>query len=117
MINDRNGIPILDMRGRCPLCNEVEDLEPHRLIPVSRGGSAHGPNVVGLCHRCHGLIHLLIYRDQLAGEYNTLAVIRAHPGVSLAVESGVSAVDLRPEAPRSWGRSRSRRWAGQEAAA
>lgn len=42
----------------CKLCNIKTDyLEPHHIIPKSRGGSDNESNLIKICIDCHGKVH------------------------------------------------------------
>ena len=63
---------------RCQLCQRptvAAHLTKHHLTPRSLGGR----ETVLLCRTCHGQIHVLFENKQLAGEFDTLAKLRAAP--------------------------------------
>lgn len=43
--------------GRCVDCGSTVGVQSHHIIPVSKGGSNHGFNLICLCERCHCIRH------------------------------------------------------------
>ena len=67
----------------CKLCNTKTDyLEPHHIIPRSRGGLDNESNLIKLCIDCHGLAHNVDFKrkdglDSLAIQKKRLETIAA----------------------------------------
>ncbi len=79
------------MTGLCAICGREETLTRHHLIPRTRHHNKRNKRefprevvrqVVGLCRSCHSQIHRLISEKELEREYNTIAVLKAHPGIA-----------------------------------
>ena len=43
--------------GRCVDCGSTNNVQSHHIVPVSKGGSNHGFNLISLCTRCHDIRH------------------------------------------------------------
>ena len=64
----------------CELClREADGYTVHHLVPRFKGGSL-GPTAV-LCSICHRQIHALFSEATLAGELNSIALLRINPSV------------------------------------
>ncbi len=65
----------------CPLCDRPippgVPQSQHHLIPKLKGGKG-GP-IVLLHDICHREIHATLSEAELAGQYNTVAALQAHP--------------------------------------
>ena len=79
------------MEGHCAICGRAETLTRHHLIPRTRHTNKKNKRdferelvrqVVGICRPCHSQIHALLTEKELEREYNTIAALRAHPGVA-----------------------------------
>ena len=79
------------MEGTCVICGREETLTRHHLIPRTRHRNKRNKReferevvrqVVGICRPCHSQIHALLSEKELEREYNTVAALRAHPGVA-----------------------------------
>lgn len=50
---------VLERDGwRCQYCGTTQNLEVHHLVPRSQGGDDDAQNLITLCARCHGDVHL-----------------------------------------------------------
>lgn len=76
---------------RCAICGREETLTRHHLIPRTRHHNKRNKRefaravvrrVVGICRPCHSQIHQLLTEKDLEREYNTLARLKAHPGIA-----------------------------------
>ena len=77
--------------GACAICGREETLTRHTLIPRTRHANKKNKRdfdravvraVVGICRPCHSQIHALLSEKELEREYNTVAKLKAHPGVA-----------------------------------
>jgi hypothetical protein len=84
-------------QARCALCHRVVPVSAHHLIPRAVHGKKRFRERFGidemrsrkipLCRHCHRAVHELIPHERdLAESYNTLASLRAHPGIARHVE-------------------------------
>ena len=76
--------------GLCPICGREMPLTFHHLIPKSTHKKMRklgydklflNINGIDICRPCHSQIHRLIPLENMAMEYNTLEMIKSHPGV------------------------------------
>ncbi len=83
------------MTGPCVICGREEVLTRHHLIPRTRHHNKRNKRefarevvrqVVGICRSCHSQIHSLISEKELERECNTVAKLKAHPGVAKFAE-------------------------------
>ena len=83
------------MSGNCAICGREETLTRHHLIPRTRHSNKRNKRdferavvrqVVGICRSCHSQIHALLSEKQLEREFNTIAKLKAHPGVARFAE-------------------------------
>ena len=83
------------MEGKCAICGREETLTRHHLIPRTRHHNKRNKRefertvvrqVVGMCRPCHSQIHALLSEKQLEREFNTIAKLKEHPGVSKFAE-------------------------------
>lgn len=83
------------MTGRCVICEREETLTRHHLIPRTRHSNKRNKRdfartvvkqVVGICRPCHSQIHGLLTEKELEREYNTVANLKAHPGIAKFAE-------------------------------
>lgn len=81
--------------GTCAICGREESLTRHHLIPRTRHHNKKNKRdferslvrqVAGLCRPCHSQIHSLISEKELERDYNTIAKLKAHPGVAKFAE-------------------------------
>lgn len=83
--------------GRCELCGRnVSRLTRHHLIPRARHANKRNQRnfdrhdvkhrVAWFCRPCHDHVHALFTEKTLEREFNTLAVLAAHPDVRRFVE-------------------------------
>ena len=79
------------MEGNCAICGREETLTRHHLVPRTRHHNKRNKRdferavvrqVVGICRPCHSQIHALLSEKELEREYNTIAKLKAHPGVA-----------------------------------
>jgi 5-methylcytosine-specific restriction endonuclease McrA len=79
------------VEGNCVICGREETLTRHHLIPRTRHSNKKNKRdferevvrqVVGICRPCHSQIHALLSEKELEREYNTVAQLKAHPGVA-----------------------------------
>jgi 5-methylcytosine-specific restriction endonuclease McrA len=79
------------MSGSCAICGREETLTRHHLIPRTRHHNKRNKReferavvrqVVGICRACHSQIHALLSEKELEREFNTVAKLKAHPGVA-----------------------------------
>ena len=77
--------------GHCAICARDETLTRHHLIPRTRHHNKRNKReferavvrqVVGICRPCHAQIHAFLSEKELEREYNTVAKLKAHPGVA-----------------------------------
>jgi hypothetical protein len=77
--------------GRCAICGRDENLTRHHLIPRTRHRNKKNKRdfarslarqIAGICRLCHSQIHALVSEKELEREYNTIAKLKAHPGVA-----------------------------------
>lgn len=77
--------------GACAICGREETLTGHHLIPRTRHHNKRNKRefereavrqVAGICRPCHSQIHALLSEKELEREYNTVALLKAHPGVA-----------------------------------
>ncbi len=75
----------------CAICDRAEALTRHHLIPRTRHSNKKNKRdfarplvrqVAGICRPCHSQIHALLSEKELEREYNTVASLKAHPGVA-----------------------------------
>ena len=64
----------------CTLCQAVESLTSHHLVPRKEGG-ADGPTAE-VCLPCHRQLHVLHDHETLATRLNTLDALRADPAIA-----------------------------------
>ena len=83
------------MEGKCAICGREETLTRHHLIPRTRHHNKRNKReferaivrqVVGICRPCHSQIHALLSEKELEREFNTVAKLKAHPGVAKFAE-------------------------------
>jgi 5-methylcytosine-specific restriction endonuclease McrA len=83
------------VEGPCVICGREETLTRHHLIPRTRHHNKRNKReferevvrqVVGICRPCHSQIHALLSEKELEREYNTIAKLKAHPGVAKFAE-------------------------------
>ncbi len=83
------------MEGRCAICGREETLTRHHLIPRTRHHNKKNKRdferplvrqVVGICRPCHSQIHAFMGEKELERDYNTVAKLKAHPGVAKFAE-------------------------------
>lgn len=48
---------VINRDNSCSICGETENLQVHHIIPLARGGTNIGMNLVTLCTGCHGKKH------------------------------------------------------------
>lgn len=79
------------MEGICAICGREETLTRHHLIPRTRHHNKRNKReferdvvrqVVGVCRPCHSQIHALLSEKELERDFNTVAQLKAHPGVA-----------------------------------
>ena len=77
--------------GICAICERQERLTRHHLIPRTRHHNKRNKRefnravvreVIGLCRPCHSQIHEVLTEKQLERDFNTIAKLRAHPGIA-----------------------------------
>ena len=82
-------------RGPCAICGREETLTRHHLIPRTRHHNKRNKReferavvrqVVGICRPCHSQIHQLLSEKELERDYNTVARLKAHPGIAKFAE-------------------------------
>lgn len=39
--------------GKCVECGSTKDVQLHHIIPLTKGGTNHGFNLISLCETCH----------------------------------------------------------------
>lgn len=75
----------------CAICGREETLTRHHLIPRTRHHNKRNKReferavvhqIVGICRSCHSQIHALLSEKELEREYNTIAKLKAHPGIA-----------------------------------
>lgn len=80
------------MSGVCELCGRPEvALTRHHLVPRTRHSNKRNQRdfdradvtsrIACLCRPCHKMVHAVFTEKQLEREYNTLALLRAHPEI------------------------------------
>ena len=79
------------MEGNCAICGRDETLTRHHLIPRTRHHNKRNKReferavvrqVVGICRPCHSQIHALLSEKELEREFNTIAKLKAYPGIA-----------------------------------
>jgi hypothetical protein len=81
----------------CELCErEFQKLTKHHLIPRTRHKNKRNKKnfdrqevrerVIWICGPCHKNIHALLTEKELEYDYNTLDLLKEHPGVKKFVE-------------------------------
>jgi len=79
------------VEGKCAICGREETLTRHHLIPRTRHHNKRNKRdferdvvrqVVGICRPCHSQIHASLTEKELEREFNTVAKLKAHPGVA-----------------------------------
>lgn len=80
---------------RCAICERVETLTRHHLIPRTRHHNKRNKRefdratvkaVAGICRPCHSQIHQVLTEKQLEREFNTVPKLRSHPAVAKFAE-------------------------------
>src|SRR6185312_6229980 len=61
---------------KCVKCGSVESLHVHHLVPRKVRFDHSAPNLVTLCHRCHGEVHGITFRTN--GDLRLRNFIRRH---------------------------------------
>lgn len=81
--------------GPCAICGREEILSRHHLIPRTRHHNKRNKRefdravvrqIVGLCRPCHSQIHQLLSEKQLERDFNSVATLKAHPGIAKFAE-------------------------------
>ncbi len=78
------------MQGACAICQRVETLTRHHLIPRTRHSNRRNKRdfdrervhqTVGICRPCHSQIHALLTEKELEREWNTVERLLEHPEI------------------------------------
>lgn len=68
--------------GECKLCLRHSDHSTsHHLIPQSVCLEGQDNRTVKICRLCHDVVHGVMSNEEMAASYNTLELLRTHPGV------------------------------------
>jgi hypothetical protein len=78
------------MQGACAICQRVETLTRHHLIPRTRHSNRRNKRdfdrervhqTVGICRPCHSQIHALLTEKELERQWNTVERLLEHPEI------------------------------------
>ncbi len=78
------------MEGTCPICERVETLTRHHLIPRTRHRNKRNKReferslvrqTVSICRPCHSQIHVLLTEKELERAWNTVEKLLTHPEI------------------------------------
>jgi hypothetical protein len=78
------------MQGQCPICERLETLTRHHLIPRTRHHNRKNKrdfdravvqHTIGICRPCHSQIHAVLTEKELERDWNTIALLRSHPEI------------------------------------
>ena len=67
------------IKDACELCNCMQDLTIHHIVPLSKGGSREKNNCITLCRECHVEVHQGIKKIKKKGHSKVLNKSKKKP--------------------------------------
>jgi len=69
----------MEKKDTCPLCDRSfkKDIQLHHLVPKSQGGK----KTIPLHPICHGKVHALFNKKELARRFGTIEALRAYDDI------------------------------------
>lgn len=60
---------------RCALCDSVDGIQIHHIVPRGKGGTDLDENLICLCRHCHSLAHGLPLKDWRDVDHDAIGVM------------------------------------------